>query len=679
MHSQLSDAPSKLHDLRTALRIIGESRNSAKIKSFLQTGLTDTVEGSRQHEWPVGLENIGNTCYLNSLLQFYFTVKPLRDMILNIDQFEEGEVTDEVVERKRVGGRKVSKEEIERAKKFVNHLRTLFQGMIVSETSAVTPAIDLAYLALVSSKDEAARRNSVVENDRPVMIVDADDEDAMDIDPLLSDVPVSTASIPPVSDNTSENTLVGDAPMEELPPPYDGEKEDYVMIDEKVEQKPEDKENMTLDVPALSEEPVQVGGPERVPLQEMDTSEKTPVGYRPLTPPPERAPPPVPPRPEYTKAAPADMQLMFGRQQDVTECIGNVMFQIEAAIKPSQVDDNGEQVDLVKEYFYGKTKQTLQFPNSAETRTKEELFSHLLVNVADGDRDLYTALDGSFDVEQVDLEGTEAKRYLAITHLPPILQIQVQRVQFDREKGSAYKSNSHLNFPETIYMDRYIDTDDNALKIRREESWKWKAELSALLKRKEVLTNTPINEDMNTILEATREFLEDAGSIDPDLAVSPEVTYALEQRASAVKRELAAIETQLKDLNSRIAQQFTDLRKHPYRIHSVFIHRGSVSFGHYWIYIYDFQKGIFRKYNDQYVTAVDDVKEVFTHTGTQAPTPYFLGKPLHPLIHLYILTLFTVFVREDQSLSITEAVTRVRDTQQAEASAADAATEAPKA
>lgn len=53
---------------------------------------------------------------------------------------------------------------------------------------------------------------------------------------------------------------------------------------------------------------------------------------------------------------------------------------------------------------------------------------------------------------------------------------------------------------------------------------------------------------------------------------------------------------------------------------------GSATFGHYWIYIYDYQKKVFRKYNDGYVTEVSNVAEVFTHdSNNNPPTPYFLG------------------------------------------------------
>ena len=36
---------------------------------------------------PVGLLNIGNTCYLNSLLQYLFTVKAVREIVLNHDKY----------------------------------------------------------------------------------------------------------------------------------------------------------------------------------------------------------------------------------------------------------------------------------------------------------------------------------------------------------------------------------------------------------------------------------------------------------------------------------------------------------------------------------------------------------------------------------------------------------------
>jgi len=357
----------------------------------------------------------------------------------------------------------------------VEHLRTLFQNLIKSSASSIAPERDLAYLALVSSKDEAEGRASV-SGERPTIIVENVD-DKMDID----QTPPSAAQ---EEDAASETTLVND-------PQEVGQGEDQIMADQdKRDSQPDGKENIPPDQDACA---VSIDSP-RTPLKDVAMNwdkQENPSVEAPLTPPPDRTPPPIPLRPAARRNTATDTN-MFGRQQDVTECIGNVMFQIEAAIKPDNIDENEEQIDLVKRYFYGKTKQTLTFPNSSETRTKEEFFSHLLVNVAESDRDLYSALDNSFDIEQVDLEGREARRYLSISNLPPVLQIQVQRVQFDREKASAYKSNAYLNFPETLFMDRYVDTDDPALRARREESWRWKEELRKLAKRKADLTKTSV-------------------------------------------------------------------------------------------------------------------------------------------------------------------------------------------
>lgn len=64
---------------------------------------------------PVGLNNVGNTCYLNSLLQYFYTIRELRETVSNYNQFKEDLTADTDGDLKRVGGRAVSKKEIERS------------------------------------------------------------------------------------------------------------------------------------------------------------------------------------------------------------------------------------------------------------------------------------------------------------------------------------------------------------------------------------------------------------------------------------------------------------------------------------------------------------------------------------------------------------------------------------
>ena len=111
-NSLSTDSPSQIDDLKKSLAAIAEAKNSKRLKDYLNSELISSEYPIS--EWPVGLENIGNTCYLNSLLQFYFTIKPLRDLVLTINEFKMP-TDDKSLSSKRVGSRNVSVKEVDRA------------------------------------------------------------------------------------------------------------------------------------------------------------------------------------------------------------------------------------------------------------------------------------------------------------------------------------------------------------------------------------------------------------------------------------------------------------------------------------------------------------------------------------------------------------------------------------
>ena len=329
-----TDAPGQIETYRKALGIIAKEKQSAMLRSILDEAPTQSSPAVI--DWPVGLDNIGNTCYLNSLLQFYFTIAPFRSMVLDFENHK-SELDEESIRNRRVGSREISLSEVERSHRFVRELRELFQSMITSPRSAVMPGKYLARLTLLSSTGEAAiRRKSLANAARSALgeinglpihgpmgppIVKPSDNGC-------APAP-SPTKVPETSDVDSQNTFISaptpassnqDTQMEGMEPQFPAERR--------------------LDIEMKD---VDSGQPEAgIPTPPNEPGAEAPN-------PPER-PPPVPPRPETQVG---DEQLIqeeveLGAQQDVTEVINNVLFQAQCAIKPNKVID-GEHTDMVTE------------------------------------------------------------------------------------------------------------------------------------------------------------------------------------------------------------------------------------------------------------------------------------------------------------------------------------------
>jgi len=127
--------------MREALSVIADVRDSERLRQFVATGVdrawhrfdccftSDVVSftageivAPTRHDLPRGLNQLGNTCYLNSLLQYFYTIKELREAVipmssLDIKTIEEEKLTDDDINRHRVGGRNVTRREIIRSKK----------------------------------------------------------------------------------------------------------------------------------------------------------------------------------------------------------------------------------------------------------------------------------------------------------------------------------------------------------------------------------------------------------------------------------------------------------------------------------------------------------------------------------------------------------------------------------
>ncbi|KAF9116753.1 ubiquitin-specific protease ubp2 [Mortierella sp. AM989] len=492
------------------LKIIAKARNDSFINQLLEepleeTMMEDPILDLYYAQNPVGLSNIGNTCYLNSLLQYIYTIKEIRETVMNMEAYVEDESA-EGWKGKVIDGRILSQQDVAEAKETVMELRGLFSLMESAKSRSIAPSSRLVELLLSTGKDELTN--------------------------------IKTQRLP---------------------------NESFV-------------------------------------------------------------------------------------QQDVSETMSILMYRLNAAFQPTLSGQDSKPVDRFN-------RKAIEVDNSTGKRFERlipEDFSTLILSVKEPIT-LEELIDDYFDALEPEIEGhssdpnatnvnntetsnndnqktiTELQgRDITVTELPPILQIHLMRAQFDRKGNTSYKSNATVTIPKRIYMDQYLESDqeENADRIKRMKMWKKE-------RRECRRTLESINQNLERLKEDhpdANETREPNGEVsdNPSNNIEPALTDIVNHGSySAINPDFNNKESEqlskISDLTSKLSSETADLNRAEYKIHAVFHHEGGADFGHYWVYIFDESSDEPRwiKYSDDFVSEVGIAQESEVFNGFQGSTACF--------------------------------------------------------
>ncbi|KAF4449784.1 Ubiquitin carboxyl-terminal hydrolase 2 [Fusarium austroafricanum] len=631
------------------MSMVAELRQVHGIATSNGSTATGVSAQAADFDLPVGLENIGNTCYLNSLLQYLFTVKPVRDIVVNYDNFKL-DLTDEKIKERLLGGNKMQMDRGEAvvAQAFAQELSELFKNLETSDRVATRPSQRLANAVLLSThtllNDSKSSAEATTGSKPPPPLPTRPPPGPPEKD--LNDVEMATTvnngrDLIDTASTVSSQTLV---------------EEDSDRSYEKVETSPTTTEDQVIDTV------MEVGQGEDVVEITRASDKPTKTAERGENDAPQETEAPDVKMTDAGESQMVDQKVLTALehqkrssgtdQQDVEEVMGSILNRLQAAIRPSAVDEStGIQLEKIMETFFVTTiNYTKKFDDV--TYQKEVSFDRSITAfpAPQGTCSLYDALGRNFD-QQI-IEESKLSRYTAIKTLPPVLHVLIQRSQ---SMGS--KNGNPVEIPETLYLDRYMDAPHESQTFKdRVKSWATVSRISDIKTSKAAVETTiptgpflesfgqeeqandtiaAVTEDseMADDMEVVEETWDFDGTVDDDylLIGRPASNSApaadllptpqnISETETAIREKM---KTELGELEGAVGEYHSQLNKNPYRLHAVICHRGQLMSGHYWVWIHDFERDVWRKYNDSSVEVTHSTNEVLTTLSTSGE-PYFL-------------------------------------------------------
>ncbi|XP_068772688.1 ubiquitin carboxyl-terminal hydrolase 28 isoform X14 [Struthio camelus] len=175
------------------------------------------------------------------------------------------------------------------------------------------------------------------------------------------------------------------------------------------------------------------------------------------------------------------------QQQDVSEFTHKLLdwledaFQLAVNVNPGDKSENP-----MVQLFYGTF--LTEGVHEGNTFSKIETFGQYPLQV-NGYQNLNECLEGAMVEGEMDEEtAAQSVKYGQerwFTKLPPVLTFELSRFEFNQSLGQPEKIHTRLEFPQTIYMDRYLYSSKELIQMKREEIKRLKEKIVILQQKLE--------------------------------------------------------------------------------------------------------------------------------------------------------------------------------------------------
>ncbi|KRX00934.1 hypothetical protein PPERSA_09540 [Pseudocohnilembus persalinus] len=306
---------------------------------------------------------------------------------------------------------------------------------------------------------------------------------------------------------------------------------------------------------------------------------------------------------------------------------------------------------VYKTYKDSKTRQvyTQHFTDAQEEQS--------FITLKQGNGDIYNAWDKYMTEENKEVkfnfQGEEKDCHLEKKYFfpkqPEQLIFIIDRVKWSSLANQGFKTNGLFKFEKQIYIDRFMRENkekidgQKGIQDKREELRTLEEDLlnitqfdnenslpKQLMKMKDFLQlqvehnsnfesqeiqptdiKNKIEEDSSSEIEMINQFPAKSQNRSllykyqnkDNLLMTIKVLDDFDKKSS---KRINKLQEKIKQKKAEIDIFYTEFKEHPYYLQSIFVHQGGAQAGHYYCYVFDFNKDIWIKFSDQDIQETDE-------------------------------------------------------------------------